>query len=92
MTFDEQGNDAPKVQYYWPNKMGRMMLLATLLGSIVSTLGLALAYGPDLPAGPTIILLAGGMYVISAVVTRTIARRRVRASVHTDGVRSKATG
>ena len=28
MTFDEQGTAASKARYYWPNKMGRMMLLA----------------------------------------------------------------
>jgi zinc transport system permease protein len=58
-----------------------MMLLATLLGSAVSTIGLALSYEPDLPAGPTIILLAGGIYLISALGTRAIARRRARMSV-----------
>ena len=28
MTTDEQGQEAPKPQYYWPNKMGRMFLLS----------------------------------------------------------------
>ncbi len=45
----------------------RIMLIATLLGALLSVSGLALAYGPDLPAGPTIILLAGATYVISAI-------------------------
>ena len=66
---------------HYVHSLGRMMLLATLLGSTVSLSGLALSYGPDLPAGPTIILLAGAVYVISALATRAVARRKVRASL-----------
>jgi zinc transport system permease protein len=50
-----------------------MMLIATLIGSLVSAAGLALSYGPDLPPGPTIILLAGAIYVLSAIATRAVA-------------------
>ena len=60
------------------HSLGRMMLLATLLGAAFTTGGLALSYGPDLPVGPTIILLAGGVYLLSAVGTRAVARRRTR--------------
>ncbi len=66
---------------HYVHSLGRMMLLATLLGSAVSFSGLALSYGPDLPAGPTIILLAGAVYVISALATRAVARRKTRASL-----------
>jgi len=66
---------------HFVHSLGAMMLLATLLGTVVSTLGLALSYGPDLPAGPTIILLTGGVYVISALTTRALTRRRARLSV-----------
>jgi len=66
---------------HYVHSLGRMMLLATLLGSAVSLSGLALSYGPDLPAGPTIILLAGAVYVISALATRAVARRKARASL-----------
>jgi zinc transport system permease protein len=66
---------------HYVHSLGLMMLLATLLGSVISLFGLALSYGPDLPAGPTIILLAGAIYVISALLTRAIARYRARASV-----------
>jgi zinc transport system permease protein len=41
--------------------LGGMMLIATLIGSLVSSAGLALSYGPDLPPGPTIILPAGAI-------------------------------
>lgn len=60
------------------HSLGRMMLVATLIGALLSVAGLALSYGPDLPAGPTIILLAGGSYLLSAVVARVLARRRAR--------------
>ena len=66
---------------HYVHSIGRMMLLATLLGSTVSLIGLALSYGPDLPAGPTIVLLAGAVYVMSALGSRAVARRRTRASV-----------
>lgn len=68
---------------HWVYSLGAIMLLATLLGAAISTFGLALSYGPDLPAGPTIILLAGGVYILSALATRALARRRARLSVLT---------
>ncbi|MCP3869903.1 MAG: metal ABC transporter permease [Gammaproteobacteria bacterium] len=66
---------------HYVHSIGRMMLLATLLGGAISLSGLAISYGPDLPAGPTIILLAGAVYVVSALVTRALAHHRVRASL-----------
>jgi zinc transport system permease protein len=66
---------------HYVHSLGRMMVFATLLGSMISVSGLALSYSPDLPAGPTIILLAGAVYVISALLTRAFARHRARVSV-----------
>lgn len=63
------------------HSLGRMMLLATLLGSLFTGAGLALSYGPDLPAGPTIILLAGAVYIVSAVLSRILAERRARLHI-----------
>ena len=60
------------------HSLGRMMLIAMLLGSALSVAGLALSYGPDLPAGPTIILLAGGVYVGSALFVQFVNRRRAQ--------------
>lgn len=60
--------------------LASMMLLATLLGSAISLCGLALSYTPDLPVGPTIILLAGAVYVISALSTRMLKQRQARVS------------
>lgn len=63
------------------HSIGRMMLLATLLGSVVSLTGLAFSYGPDLPAGPTIILLAGALYVASALWTRMSLRFKAHTAI-----------
>ena len=54
-----------------------MMLLASLFGAVFTTAGLALSYGPDIPAGSTIILLAGLAY-IGVFLGRVLwTRRRV---------------
>jgi len=45
-------------------KLWQMMLLSALLSAIFTTMGLALSYGPDLPAGATTILLAAAVYVV----------------------------
>jgi zinc transport system permease protein len=66
------------VAAHYVHSLGRMMLIATVLGMLLSVTGLALSYGPDLPAGPTIILLAGGVYVLSAVLTQILGRRRAQ--------------
>jgi zinc transport system permease protein len=58
--------------------LGRMMVLAVALGTLFTSGGLALSYGPDLPAGATIILLAGGFYLLSTVATGLRGHRRVR--------------
>ena len=45
----------------------RIMLTAVVLGAIFTSGGLALSYAPDLPAGATIILIAGSAYLISTI-------------------------
>jgi len=44
-------------------KLWQMMIFSSLLASGFTTLGLAVSYGPDLPAGATTILLAGAVYL-----------------------------
>lgn len=73
---------------HYVHSIGKMMLLATIIGSIVSTSGLALSYGPDLPAGPTIILLAGSLYVVSVIASRALLQRRARLSVQPSSKRN----
>lgn len=69
---------------HYVHSLGRMMLIATLLGALLSTLGLVLSYGPDLPAGPVIILLVGGVYVLSAMLAQILDRRRARLAAVQD--------
>ena len=66
---------------HYVHSLGRMMMIATLLGAILGVWGLALSYGPDLPAGPVIILLVGMVYIASTVVSRFVrARRAIRVT------------
>ncbi|RUM93876.1 MAG: metal ABC transporter permease [Thiothrix sp.] len=60
-----------------------MMSIATLLSMLFTSLGLAISYSPDLPAGATIILLAGLMYILSTVFRSVPGRIRRRLSPHT---------
>lgn len=63
---------------HYVHSLGRMMVIATLLGALLSIAGLAVSYGPDLPAGPTIILLTGVAYVFSAITAKILNHRRAR--------------
>ncbi|MBV5309670.1 metal ABC transporter permease [Chromatium okenii] len=56
--------------------LASMMLIATLLGSVFTTLGLGLSYQADLPAGPIMILCAGCVYIISAIMRHLFIRYR----------------
>lgn len=58
-----------------------IMLIAGALGAFFNTAGLALSYGPDLPAGATIVLVAAAAY-IAVTAGRGLARRyRSRAGL-----------
>ena len=61
---------------HYVQSLGRMMLLATLLGMLFTVAGLAIAYQPDLPAGATIILVAGISYLVSLFASNF--RKRLR--------------
>lgn len=52
------------------NRMGPMMAVAAGLCALLTVSGLALSYGPDLPAGATIIILSGGAYLLSLFAKR----------------------
>lgn len=56
----------------------QLMLVSALLSMILTTAGLALSYGPDLPAGATTILLAGLVYVLVMLAGRLPRPRRGR--------------
>jgi zinc transport system permease protein len=60
---------------YFTRTLWRMMLLATIFGILFMIFGLALSYGPDLPAGATIIVLAGATYLATAVMASLLKGR-----------------
>ena len=51
---------------FFSRSLWQMMLLATVFCAVLTTSGLALSYGPDFPAGATIIVLAGASYLLVA--------------------------
>jgi zinc transport system permease protein len=60
--------------------LGRMMLVASIIGMLCSGSGLALAYQLDLPAGAVIILCCGGLYLLSLLLRPALLRGRSRAA------------
>lgn len=66
---------------HYVHSLGKMMVIATWLGSVFTSGGLALSYAPDLPSGPTMILLAGSAYVLSEIVRRYREKRLARRSL-----------
>lgn len=51
-------------------RLWQMMALSALFTVLFTTAGLAFSYGPNLPAGATTIVLAGGVYLAVLVVPR----------------------
>lgn len=62
---------------HFSRRLWQMMGLSVILTSAVTTGGLVLSYGPDLPAGATTIVLAGVLYMLVSVCSRF---RRIRRS------------
>ncbi len=60
-------------------RLWHMMIGAVLLSILYTIGGIALSYGPDLPAGPTIILLAGTVYLLVLGVAAIRRRLKIRA-------------
>ncbi len=56
--------------------LAQMMCVSVLLSIAFTTAGLAVSYGPNLPAGATTILLAGSVYVLVLILTRLPRLRR----------------
>jgi zinc transport system permease protein len=63
---------------HYVHTLARMMLVATFVGAVFSTGGLALAYEYDLPGGAAIVLLTGLGYVVASLVAVRLARWRAR--------------
>jgi zinc transport system permease protein len=49
--------------------LGMVMLTTTILGIIFTGTGLVVAYNLDLPVGATIVLVAGSVYLLAAVIS-----------------------
>ncbi len=54
----------------WVRSLSAMMVLASGLTLLFSFLGIALSFLSDWPVGPTIILVAGGVYLLQSLVRR----------------------
>ena len=55
---------------FWSADITLMMLIATGIGIASALFGLLLSFHAELPAGPAIILVAGGVYLVSLAVGR----------------------
>jgi zinc transport system permease protein len=56
--------------------LGQMMFLSMLASALFTAAGLAASYGPNIPAGATIVLIAGGAYLATLTGSWLLARRR----------------
>ncbi len=56
--------------------MKKMMILASLLGMVFTTMGLGLAYSLNLTSGAAIILVAASAYLLSLVIKRLVVQER----------------
>lgn len=65
----------------WTRSLATMMLLAAVLGMVFTSGGLMVSYEPDLPVGPTIILLAGSAYFFALIARQLWVSRRRRLSL-----------
>ena len=52
---------------FWTENVGGMIGVATLIGIVSSAAGILVSYHAGLPTGPTIILAAGEIYVLSII-------------------------
>jgi zinc transport system permease protein len=60
---------------HFARRLWQMMALATVFSILFTTAGLAISYKPDLPAGATIIVLAGAVYLVVVVLSRLFRPR-----------------
>ncbi len=59
-------------------RLWQMMLGAIAACMLFVTAGLAISYAEDLPSGPTIIVLAGILYLGALALARSLSKRRAR--------------
>jgi zinc transport system permease protein len=63
---------------YYAHSLVQMMVLASILGAVFTTSGLAVSYQPNLPAGATIIVIAGIAYLLATILKGVAHRFRGR--------------
>ncbi len=61
---------------HFVHSLGRMMILASILAALFTITGLIVSYGPGLPAGATIIVIAAAAYLLATGFTALTARLR----------------
>jgi zinc/manganese transport system permease protein len=55
---------------FWSQDVTAMIVVATGIGLVSGVIGLLVSYHAELPSGPSIILVAGGAYLLSLVLGR----------------------
>lgn len=63
---------------YYSHSLVQMMVLASILGAVFTTTGLVVSYQPNLPAGATIIVIAGIAYLLATILKGVAVRFRGR--------------
>ncbi|MBK1730737.1 hypothetical protein CKO41_02735 [Thiococcus pfennigii] len=66
---------------HYPHSLVRTRWIALPLGAAVSVVGLTLSRGHDSSVGRSIMPLAGGVFIVSAIVALILDRRRGRRAV-----------
>jgi zinc transport system permease protein len=66
----------PAIAGQFTTTLRSMMALASVLAVSFTTAGLAVSYSPDLPAGATTIVIAGGAYLGSLLLKRVVTAFR----------------
>ncbi|MBW2170486.1 MAG: metal ABC transporter permease [Deltaproteobacteria bacterium] len=61
---------------YYAHSLVQMMVLASILGAVFTTTGLVVSYQPNLPAGATIIVVAGIAYLLATILKGVTFRFR----------------
>jgi len=59
---------------HYANNLLQMMVWASILGAVFTTTGLIVSYRPNLPAGATIIVIAGLSYLLATVLKELTLR------------------
>ena len=64
---------------HFTNSLWKMMIVAAGLSALFTVVGLAVSYGPNLPAGAMIIVVAGITYLAVTIAAGYLHRRRAAA-------------